>query len=174
MAKLVLMALAIVLASVTTASAQPNVTFDSPFLVRPIPKLKKNNVIAITNTGAAGTVDRCAHLYVFDPGGQMLACCSCLVSPNTLRSLAIGPGVLGNPKPFPKAAVVKILGAAPVSNECNAVNPGALSSGLVVTDGGTPFSPSTLSAGEFSGLTTRCSFLPTNATLCAGCRPTSP
>jgi hypothetical protein len=170
MLKLAIMTLGLVLCLATAASAQPNVTFDTPFQIRAATKLKKGDLINITN-GGASNANLCAHVYAFEPAGQMLACCSCLVPPNTLTSLTVGPDVFEGRKPLPKAAVFKVLGAAPVSGTCNPAAPGSLSSGLVVWRGEGAFSPVTLSAGELSGLTTRCGFLHVLPNICPICRP---
>ena len=60
-------------------------------------------VVNVTNAGtsAAGNVpvpfgnnigDICANIYVFDPDQEMAACCTCLVSPNSLHSWPVGFG----------------------------------------------------------------------------------
>lgn len=167
MLKLAMMTVGLVLYCATVASAQPNVTFDSPFQVRPATKLKKGDLINITNTGATNA-NLCAHVYAFDPGGQMLACCSCLVAPNTLRSLKVGDDVFQGLK-APKAAVFKVLTAGPVGGACNGATPGALSSGLGVWRNENAFMPSTLSAGELSALTMRCGFLHATPNICPTC-----
>ena len=168
MGKRVLAMVGLMLCMATAASAQPNVTFDSPFLVRAAAKLKKNDLITIVNTGAANQ-SLCANLYAFQPDGQFLACCSCLVGQNTSRSLAVGNDVLENPKPFPKAAHFQILASIPVAGACNAATVGSLSSGLSALKGEASFTPATLSAGQLSGLLTRCSFLHATAHTCPAC-----
>ncbi len=60
-------------------------------------------VVNVTNAGtsADGNVpvptgnnfgDICANIYVFDPDQEMAACCTCLVSPNSLHSWPVGFG----------------------------------------------------------------------------------
>lgn len=169
MLRLAMMTVGMVLCFSAVASAQPNVTFDSPFQVRAVTKLKKGDLINITNTGAANA-NLCAHVYAFDQTGQFLACCSCVVAPNTLTSLTVGADVLEGRKPFPKAAVFKVLGATTIGGTCNGAGPGALASGLGVWKGEAAFMPSTLSAGELNALTTRCGFLHAVANICPVCR----
>jgi hypothetical protein len=165
---LTILAVALAIAVAGTASAQPNVTLDSPFQVRAVPKLKKSELITFTNTGATNA-NVCANVYAFDPQGQMVACCSCLVAPNTLRSLAIGADVFEGTKP-PKAGVLKTLTSIPVAGTCNAAAPAALATGLLTMKGELPFVPATLSAGELSGLTMRCTFLNAAPVTCVACR----
>jgi hypothetical protein len=152
----------------TTAWAQPNVTFDSPFLVRAAAKLKKNDLITILNSGATNQ-NVCANVYAFQPDGQFLACCTCLVPQNTSRSLAVGNDVLENPKPFPKAAHFQILASLPVGGSCNAAAVGSIVSGLTALKGELSFTPATLSAGQLSGLLTRCGFLHATPHTCPPC-----
>lgn len=152
----------------TAASAQGNVTFDGPFLVRAAPKLKKNDLITIVNTGATAQ-SVCANVYAFQPDGQFLACCSCLVGQNTSRSLAVGNDVLENPKPFPKAAHFQILASLPVAGSCNPASVGSLAPGLTALKGEASFTPATLSAGQLNGMLTRCSFLHATPHICPPC-----
>lgn len=169
--KLATMTLGLVLGLAAVASAQNPVTIDSPFQIQAAPKVKKGELINITNTGARGTGgDICADVYAFEPGGQMLACCACLVQPNTLKSLAVGADVFENRKPLPKRAVFKVLATVPVSGACNAATPGALTAGLLVWRGDNAFLPATLSAGELTGLATRCGFLHATPNVCPICR----
>ena len=168
MLRLELTMLAVALALAGSASAQTNATLDSPFQVRAVPKLKKSELVTFTNTGATNA-SLCANLYAFDPQGQMLACCSCLVAPNTLRSLAIGADVFEGTKP-PKAAVLKALTSTPVGGTCNATAIGALASGLLTMKGELPFLPATLSAGELNSLLMRCTFTNPAPITCAACR----
>ncbi len=60
-------------------------------------------VVNVTNAGtSAGAAvpvpfgntvgDICANIYVFDPDQEMAACCTCLVSPNSLHSWPVGFG----------------------------------------------------------------------------------
>jgi hypothetical protein len=169
--KIVAITVGLVLGFAAVASAQSNATLDSPFQIRAATKLKKGELINITNSGARGG-DICANVYAFEPDGQMLACCSCLVQSNTLKSLAVGPDVFEDRKPFPKAAVFKVLASVPVGGTCNGAAPGAITTGLGVWRGEHAFLPSTLSAGELAGLTARCGFLHVTANVCPVCRAT--
>jgi hypothetical protein len=168
MRMLVAVTLAIILGGATAASAQSNASLDTPYQVRVVPKLKKGDLINLTNTGALGNATLCAHVYAFDPAGQLAACCSCPLPPFSFRSLAVGADVFTGTKP-PKAAVFKVIGAAVAGGTCNAAQPGALATGLGAWKGELQFLPSTLSAGELSGLITRCGIVQATPRTCAIC-----
>jgi len=165
MSRLTILAMGLLLGSAATAWGQ---AVDTPYQVRAVSKLKKNDLINLTNTGATNAT-MCAHVYAFDTAGQFLACCSCLVAPNTLASVTVGHDVLADRKPFPKAAVFNVVASQPSAGVCDGRSVGTLVQGLLVSKGDTPFSPSTLSAGEFAGLMARCSFLHTQPSACGAC-----
>ncbi len=172
------------------AFAQPNATLDTPYQVRYASNLTiGDSVINITNTGARGaglgfgtsasvTGAICANVYVYDPAEEVVACCSCPVTPNGLVSLSAQRDLIVNPltRGNPTSIVIKILGTVPVGGTCNN---SALLAGTVTTTAGlaiwgttihantaapagtyavteTPFTPSTLSAGEFARLQYGC------------------
>jgi hypothetical protein len=192
--------LATVVAS-TAAFCQPNVTLDTPFQVRYASNLNfGDSVVNISNTGAAGaglqsgtsaatTGALCANVYTFAPDEQLIACCSCPVTPNGLRSLSVQQDLISNPltPAIPTSVVIKILSTTPVGGSCNnsAAAPGALQAGLVAwgttihaNNGGyslteTAFTPATLSSGEFARITQLCQFIAANGSgfgVCRSCR----
>ncbi len=78
-----------------------------------------DGVINITNSGAsAGAAtplvngnsygDICVQVYVYAPDQELAACCTCLVSPNSLHSypVSFGPGNLLNGSPLGAAAAL--------------------------------------------------------------------
>jgi len=76
--------------------------------------------IRLVNFGAAGTPltspvgDVCANVYVFDANQEMVACCSCRVTPNGLLTLSIANGLTNNPvtSVVPVNGDVKIVSTA--------------------------------------------------------------
>jgi len=52
--------------------------------------------IHLTNPGTTGT-NVCAAIYVFESGQEMSECCSCLLTPNDLRTLSVNTDVTNNP-----------------------------------------------------------------------------
>src|SRR5436305_9739699 len=91
------------------AFAQPNATLDTPYQVKYASNLTVgDSVINITNTGARGaglgfgtaasvTGAICANVYVYDPAEEVVACCSCPVTPNGLVSLSARSDLIVNP-----------------------------------------------------------------------------
>jgi hypothetical protein len=88
------------LACTIAAFAQNPITADSPYQVKYAANLLSGeSYINITNTGANGasvlgpgfgatqTGNICVNVYAFDPNEEMIACCSCLVTPDQTVSL---------------------------------------------------------------------------------------
>jgi len=79
----------------------------------------------ITNTGVLGAAlgfgtptnlaagDICANVYVFDPGQEMISCCTCHTTPDGLYSMS-SKDLAGNPLTSvpPSAIVIKIVATA--------------------------------------------------------------
>ena len=162
-----------------------------------------DSVINITNTGANSTVafptqngNICANAYAFSPDEQLIACCSCPVTPDGLVSLSARNDLISNTLTpgVPTSIVIKLLASA---GPCNAstvgtdtnvlVNSGKAAWGttihaLPVTPGSPPttygvteipFTPATLSAAELLRITTLCGFIQTNGSgfgICRSCR----
>jgi hypothetical protein len=115
------------------AYAQNPITADSPYQVKYASNLTiGDSVINITNTGAHGaglgfgtaatvTGAICANVYVYDPSEEVVACCSCPVTPNGLVSLSAQKDLIINPltRGNPTSIVIKVLATAPVGNSCN-------------------------------------------------------
>ena len=191
------------LACATVAMAQNPITADSPYQTRYASNLNiGDSVINISNTGARGaglaagtsaatTGAICVNVYAFSPDEQMISCCSCPVTPNGLVNLSARNDLISNTltPAVPTSIVVKLLATVPVGGSCtnSAGAPGATTPGMVawgttlhqtptagqyaVTE--TEFTPSTLSAGEFSRLTALCTFIQANGSgfgICRSCR----
>jgi hypothetical protein len=119
------------LAMTLCATAQPNVTVDSPFQVHYFANLNQaDSFINITNTGATNA-NLCTNVYTFSPDEQEISCCSCVVTPNALVSLSVKNDLISNTltPAIPTSVVVKLL--ASTGGACNAAVPGALASGLL-------------------------------------------
>jgi hypothetical protein len=147
-------------------------------------------------TTAAVTGSLCANFYVFAPDEEIVACCACPVTPNGLVSLDAQKDLISNPllnHTAPTSIVIKMVASAPLNPTCagsaagigaSAVAPLGLAAwgtklhaniapvaGYAVTE--TPFTPSTLSAGERSRLAYTCGIVANQGSgsgVCASCR----
>jgi hypothetical protein len=171
------------------AFAQNPITADSPYQTHYASNLNNaDSVINLSNTGASGagfgsgftaniTGTICVNTYVFAPDEEILACCSCPVTPNGLVALSVQNDLLNNTlsgRANPSSLLIALTATVPVTNSCNnsAAAPGALAIGMTAwlhaqaaSAGGTctggtetPFIPSTLSAAELNRLTGLCTF----------------
>ena len=167
MVKHALVTLGLALCSPMLASAQ---AADTPFQMRAVTNLKTHDAIVVSNSGATAQ-NLCANAYALAASdGELLECCSCEVAPDALRSIPIVADLLANPKPRPKAVVLKLTATA-LGGGCNAGSVESLVAGLTAWKGETPFTPATLSAGEYAGLTSQCATLHPSAQICGACQP---
>jgi len=65
--------------------------------------------------------DLCANIYVFTPDEQMIACCSCKVSPNGMQGFSLATDLTANPLTsiLPHAGAIKVVaspGGGPAGN----------------------------------------------------------
>jgi uncharacterized repeat protein (TIGR01451 family) len=163
-----------------------------------------DSVFNFTNTGANGaalnsgtsaaiTGSICANVYAFSPDEQMIACCSCPVTPNGLVSLSARTDVISNTltPAVPTSIVVKVLATQPQRGSCvgsasaasfenlapgfagwsTAVHPGALAG--TFTSSELRFAPATLSPGELTRLASLCNLISANGSgfgICRSCR----
>jgi hypothetical protein len=182
----------LILATVATvaAFAQPPATLDTSYQVRYASNLNiGDSVVNITNTGARGaglgfgtsasvTGAICANVYVYDPSEEVVACCSCPVTPNGLVSLSAQKDLIINPltRGNPTSIVIKLLATVPVGGTCNnsallagtvTFAPGMAAWGTTLHNNSsvsatsysvteTAFTPSSLSGGEFARLQYGC------------------
>ena len=169
-----------------------------------------DSVVNLTNTGAHGAPrngpgiggpvgNLCINAYAFSPDEQLIACCSCLVTPNGLVSLSVVNDLIYNTLTGirPNSLVVKLLstaaGANYTGNSCTnsaalagsgdfPVATGLLAWGTTIhqATGRAPasftesrFSPATLSGTELTSITGRCAFIIGNGSsygICRSCR----
>lgn len=178
---------------------------DGSFRVRYVSHLDLgDSVINLSNTGAngaglaAGTTAAttgaiCANVYAFSPDEQMVACCSCPVTPNGLVSLSARQDLVSNTltPAVPTSMVVKLVATTPIEGSClnsaAGVAPARLAPGLAAWGttlkpgiaGARPdtveteFRAATLSAGELNRLQQLCNFIVANGSgfgICRSCR----
>jgi hypothetical protein len=153
-----------------------------------------DSYVNLTNTGILNGFDPagriCANVYTFDPSEELISCCSCLVTPDGLKSLSAKQDLVSNTLTpgVPSAIVIKLVASAPVAGACNPASATAvLESGLRAwgtslhqntTNGKfemteNVFQPSALSASELAKLTTYCGFIQANGSgfgICKSCR----
>jgi uncharacterized repeat protein (TIGR01451 family) len=185
------------------ASAPVSIFIGTPFQVSYFSNVNlADSVINVTNTGARGaglasgtsaatTGALCLNAYAFSPDEQMIACCSCPVTPNGLVSLSVKNDLVSNTltPAVPNSVVVKLLATVPVGGSCTNsaaaaalanLSPGlaawgtkihGLGTGAAMTE--TPFGGAILSNGELSRLTNLCNFIIGNGSgfgICRSCR----
>jgi hypothetical protein len=195
----------------TAAFAQPNATLDSPFQVRYAANLNiGESYIDITNTGANGAPvlgpgfggasgNICVNVYAFDPGEELISCCSCLVTPDQTVNLGVNADLTVKTLTgvVPTSVTVKVLAtlagtggtgssctnsAAQVQLPATVIVSGMAAWGTTLhatpTAGAyatteTPFTPATLSAGETASIGGRCAAILGNGSgfgVCTSCR----
>jgi len=85
--------------------------------------------------------DLCANVYVFTPDQQMIACCSCKVSPNGMQGFSLATDLIGNPltSTVPHAGAIKVVstlgGGQPGSLNAPPPGPTVATSGLACDAG---------------------------------------
>jgi hypothetical protein len=194
----------IVVASAAFADVQTGA--DSSFQVRYASNLQfGESYINIINTGSNGaplygpgfggtTGNICVNVYAFDWSESLIACCSCVVTPDQVVSLGVNRDLTSRTLTgvIPTSVTVKLFSTLETggtcSNSATAVN--ASSTGVrgmaawgttlhatpksgtyAVTE--TAFTPATFSGGELTSIGGRCTFIVGNASgfgICASCR----
>jgi hypothetical protein len=154
-----------------------------------------DSFVDFTNSGATVTAgvtqNLCANVYTFDPGEELISCCTCAVTPNALQSLSVLHSLISNPltPSIPTSVVIKVV-VTPELSGCNAsgtaitpVAHGMLVWGTTLhqnTSVTTPtyqvtevaFSFADLSAAEVTHLATTCGFIQSDGSgfgICRGC-----
>jgi hypothetical protein len=140
--------------------------------------------VGYNTSGPVADTDICANVYVFDDAQELIACCTCPLTLNHLKTLSALNDLVSNTlTPGVPADITTMLVAS--SGTCNASNPGPLVGGLrawsttlhaapsgqyVVTE--VPFSDVPWSATEHAKLTTTCGFVQANGSgygICNSC-----
>jgi len=111
------------------ASASITVQFADSYQVAYVANLANGeSYIDMTNAGSnmtnpaddpGGSI--CVNVYGFTPGESMFSCCSCLVSPNGLKSLSIQRDLVENPlfPGVPTSITVKLVATQPLNGSCD-------------------------------------------------------
>ena len=163
--------------------------------------------VNITNAGTNGatifggtkaTVNGaiCANAYVFDKDEQLVACCSCPVTPNGLFSLSVQKDLINNimsQQAIPTAVTIKLTATEPVKGSCAGsafaaapiyvsglrawgtsthANTSTTPATYQITEG--LFLPAELSVGEAGRLTQLCTFFAANGSGFGVCNPCKP
>jgi hypothetical protein len=150
-----------------------------------------DSFVDITNTGATvaagASQNLCANVYTFDAAEELIACCTCSVTPNGLQSLSVLKSLISNPltPAIPPSVVIKLVAS---TGACNAAVVTGVAHGLLAwgttlhqnTSVATPtytltegaFSFADLSAAELAHITSTCGFIQSNGSgfgICKGC-----
>ena len=181
--------------SIAIAAAIPAATVTAPddaYQVRYAANFNvADSAINLTNVGSVDGFDPagdiCANVYVFAQDQQLIACCSCPLTPNHLKTLSVRSDLIANTLTpgVPTAITVALL--ASKGTTCNAATvtvanlvgglrawgttPHAAPSGLAMTE--TRFLAASLSTGEFQKLTSYCGFtqiIGSGFGICKSCR----
>ena len=138
-----------------------------------------------TLSGSEPAGDICANVYVFAPDQQLIACCSCPLTPNHLKTLSAHADLLSNTLTPGTPASVTVALLASTSCDASTVTSSSLAGGLrawrttlhalpangyAVTEN--EFSFAELSATELSKLTSYCGFIQSNGSsygICNSC-----
>ncbi|MGA8437032.1 MAG: hypothetical protein WB714_02275 [Candidatus Sulfotelmatobacter sp.] len=77
--------------------------------------------LRLDNDGAAAGANLCADIFVFDSEEEMSECCSCLETPDGLRTLSLDSDLTANPLTgvILTTGVIKIVAAAPTLDKCS-------------------------------------------------------
>src|ERR1700759_383281 len=157
--------------------------------------LNGDSYLNLTNTGTVNGFDPagriCVNVYAFDPSEELISCCSCLVTPDGLKSLSVKQDLVTNTLTpgVPGSVVIKLLATAPVGGTCNPASPTAttlvggmrawatslhqnsVSGNFEITENAA--TNSVLSVSELTKLTTYCGFIQANGSgfgICKSCR----
>src|ERR1019366_9855123 len=115
------------------AFAQNPITADSPFQVKYAANpAAGESYINIVNTGAngapllgpgfgaAGLGNTCVNVYAFSPDEQLISCCSCLITPNGVKTLGVNSDLTVKTLTgiVPTSVVVKLVNTLATDATC--------------------------------------------------------
>jgi hypothetical protein len=148
-----------------------------------------DSVVNLTNAGSVGGFEPagniCANVYVFAEDQQLVACCTCPLTPNHLKTLSIRNDLISNTL-TPGVPIGVTVALLATNGACNAAVPVGFVAGLRawgttihmkpdatygVTE--TAFLPAVLSESELLKLTSYCGFIQANGSgygICKSCR----
>ncbi len=160
-------------------------TADVPFQVSVATNLSSGELpVNITNSGASAATNICVSLYTLLPNAQMVSCCSCQVAPDALVTLGVNKDLTNNAVQTP--VVIKMVATTPGGTcAASAGTPGTPANGLVAfltnlqpvgntntyNAANQTFVPSSLSAAEYTHLTSACTTNFGGGGLCSSCNP---
>ena len=129
--------------------------------------------------------DICANVYVFDPEQELIACCSCPLTPNHLKTLSAKTDLIGNPLTLgspPSITVAFVPSTVCDAGNVNLLNmaPGLAGWGTTLHSrpaGGyrvteTPLQPAPLSLAELQKIASYCAYIEADGTtygICGSC-----
>ena len=179
-----------------SCNLRPAAAAGDPYQVRCASNLDiGDSFVNFTNGGTLNGADPagriCVNVYAFDPGEELISCCSCLVTPNGLNSLSVLNDVIANTLTpgKPTSICIKLLASTPVGGTCNPSTPTSATLVRGIDAWGTtlhlntntatyqhteaPFSPAELSPSELTKLTSFCGFIQMTGSgfgICKSCR----
>jgi hypothetical protein len=79
-----------------------------------------DGTLRLDNDGSASDANLCADIFVFDTNEELSECCSCLETPDGLRTLSVDTDLTANPLTgvVLSTGVIKIVAAATTSGAC--------------------------------------------------------
>jgi hypothetical protein len=79
-----------------------------------------DGTLRLDNDGSAAGANLCADIFVFDPFEELSECCSCLETPDGLRTLSVNTDLTANPLTgvVLSTGVIKVVAAATTGGAC--------------------------------------------------------
>jgi hypothetical protein len=162
------LALALCAGSAFAATTPPTDTLKVDYFSNANTAGAPDGTLRIVNPGTATAGSLCAAIYVFDSFQELSECCSCSLSPDSLRTLSVNGDLTANPLTGVVLATgaIKIVSTTEVQGNCplpTHLNPTAglrswtthiQNSNFAVTE--TASQDATLSSGEVSRLQGEC------------------